>query len=148
MPNVSAMSFATAADDVGSSVGVAADVFGECFGVGFVRRRRRRRSAVRRHSASPRFSVSDSVDVRDSPGVCGAEARTRSAVLGQVRASPSRGSLRRARRARCLLALVLITKATKALGLYLRPDAFGVARDQPDLPGGHETLTHCLRLRP
>src|SRR6266540_1614006 len=30
------MSFATAADDVGSSVGVAADVFGECFGVGFV----------------------------------------------------------------------------------------------------------------
>ena len=36
----------------------------------------------------------------------------------------------------------------KALGLYLRPDAFGVARDQPDLPGAHETLTHCLRLRP
>ena len=48
----------------------------------------------------------------------------------------------------CVLALVLITKATKALGLYLRPDAFGVARDQPDLPGAHETLTHCLRLRP
>jgi hypothetical protein len=27
---------ATAADDAGSSVGVAADVFGECFWVGFV----------------------------------------------------------------------------------------------------------------